>query len=162
MTALVIVNQIDVRSATGLEAKSDSPEARDADGPEAGAVAFQRMQAGEVGQIAEAAGLVDGGQGTSDAGDLVRGQTAGIIVLGQPAEALVPERTNHWRGRLDRELGTEAPSKRRHTRLHYAPRRSPHSFSPPSASSARGARPRRANRRSSPSSTQLWIERSSS
>ena len=156
MTALVIVNQIDVRSATVLEAKSDSPEARDADGPEAGAAAFQRVQAGEV------AGLVDGGQGTSDAGDLVRGQPAGIIVLGQPAEALVPERTNHWRGRLDRELGTEAPSKRRHTRLHYAPRRSPHSFSPPSASSARGERPRWANRRSSPSSTQLWIERSSS
>ena len=48
MTSLATVNQIDVCSATILQAKSDSPEARDLDGPEAGSVPFQRVQPGEV------------------------------------------------------------------------------------------------------------------
>jgi len=48
MSVLVIVNQINVRSATVLEPESDSPETRDAHGPETGPVSFQRVQSGEA------------------------------------------------------------------------------------------------------------------
>jgi len=49
MSVLVIVNQIDVRSATVMEGGSDSPETRDAHGPETRPVSFQRVQSGEAG-----------------------------------------------------------------------------------------------------------------
>ena len=48
--------------------------------------------------------MVDGGQDTTDAGNLIRRQTARIVVLGQPAKALVPKRANHRRGHPDREF----------------------------------------------------------
>ena len=55
MASLATVNQIEFHNATLLDAGCDPPEARDADGPGAGPVAFQRVQSGEAAEIAEAA-----------------------------------------------------------------------------------------------------------
>ena len=93
---LVVVGELDLVGAAVLEAEDDAPVGADGDGPEAGAVAGEAVQAVAVQvEVLDVQGEVQALQDEADAVDVAWIEPPHLAPLEQPLQAPVGERADH-------------------------------------------------------------------